>query len=233
MGSMAPHSSMSAHELVRACAESGDNAAWDEFVSRFNRPIALSVIRVAYQWGEVPREVMDDLVQDIYLKFCANKCRLLLDFGLQHPDAVLGYIKTIAANAAHDYFKSRYSQKRGFGQAHEPLDDARTEAAGSDGGSPAAMEQEILLNQIDEFLPCCSPEPDRARDRLIFWLYYRQGMSAKAIAAMPAIGLSAKGVESVIVRLTRLLRHYIAETRSGTVGQDRSGKKGFRRAESY
>jgi RNA polymerase sigma-70 factor, ECF subfamily len=225
---------MSAEELVRACAESGESAAWDEFVCRFNRPIALSVIRVAYQWGEAPREVVDDLVQDIYLKLCTDKCRLLLEFCRRQPDAVLGYIKTIAANAAHDHFKSLYSQKRGSGQAHKPLEDASSEAPGSVSGSPVVMEQEILLSQIDEFLPCCSPEHDRARDRLIFWLYYRQGMTAKAIAAMPAVALSAKGVESVIVRLTRLLRHYIVETR-GNAGrrEDGSGEKGFRRAESY
>ena len=73
------HSSMSGEELVRACAEGNDGAAWEEFVSRFHRPISLSIIRTAYQWGEIPQQVVDDLVQDIYLKLCANKCRQLLE----------------------------------------------------------------------------------------------------------------------------------------------------------
>jgi DNA-directed RNA polymerase specialized sigma24 family protein len=45
-----------------------------------------------------------------------------------------------------------------------------------------------------------------ARDRQIFWLYYRQGMSAKEIAAIPSLDLGIKGVESVIGRLNELIR---------------------------
>ena len=44
---------------------------------------------------------------------------------------------------------------------------------------------------------------------MIFWLYFRQGMSTKEIASMPAIGLSAKGVGSVIERLKHCLREQI------------------------
>src|ERR1700730_150094 len=40
-------SSMSVAELIRACAESNDGAAWEEFVARFQRPIGLSVLRTA------------------------------------------------------------------------------------------------------------------------------------------------------------------------------------------
>src|SRR5436309_13982603 len=110
---------MSAEELLHACVESNDESAWDEFVSRFHRSISLAVIRPTAQWGEVSRQIVDDLIQETYLKLCANKCRLLRDFAVQHPEALIRYIKTIAANVAHDHFKSRYSQKRGAGRPQE------------------------------------------------------------------------------------------------------------------
>ena len=44
----------------------------------------------------------------------------------------------------------------------------------------------------------------------MFWLYYRVGLTANAIAALPSIGLSMKGVESTILRLIRLLRQEIS-----------------------
>ena len=44
------------------------------------------------------------------------------------------------------------------------------------------------------------------RDRQIFGLYYRQGMTAKQIASIQALNLSTKGVEAVIVRLNKLIR---------------------------
>ena len=207
---------MSAEELIHACAESNDGAAWEEFVVRFRRPISLSILRIAYQWSGVPQQVVDDLVQETYLKLCADRCRLLCDFASQHPEAVAGYIKTIAVNVAHDHFKSLHSQKRGSGETAQLLEDVEPHAQSGDLGGQAAMEREVLLKQIDSCLETCSEGSDRERDRLIFWLYYQQGMSAKAIAALPTVGLTAKGVESAIFRLTRLVREQIVGLRSQT-----------------
>jgi RNA polymerase sigma-70 factor (ECF subfamily) len=100
-------------------------------------------------------------------------------------------------------------------------------------GGEAAMERQILLKQIDHFLETCSQGPDRDRDCLMFWLYYQQGMSAKAIAALPTIGLTEKGVESAIFRLTRLVRESIVETRGDSPDSTKSNEKGFRPAQSY
>ncbi len=227
------HSSTSAEELVRACAESNDEAAWEEFVSRFHRAISLSVIRTTHLWSNVPRQVVDDLVQETYLKLCADGCRFLRDFVVQHPDAIPGYIKTIAANVVHDHFKSRHSQKRGAGRIQESLEDVDPKAGSESLGSQGAMERQILLKQIDQCLGTCAAGPDQERDRIIFWLYYQQGMSAKAIAALPTVGLTAKGVESAILRLTRLVRQRIVQLRSESSDGQEPGQKGFRPAESY
>src|SRR5450631_359101 len=200
---------MSGEELVRACAEANDGKAWVEFVSRFHRAISLSIIRIAYQWGQAPQQVVDDLVQETYLKLCADKCRLLLEFVVQHPEALPRYIKTIAVNVAHDHFKALHSQKRGAGKVGQLLEDIEPKARGGRLGGQEAMEREVLLKQIHHCLEACSAGPDRERDCLIFWLYYQQGLSAKAIAALPAVGLTAKGVESAISRLTRLVREQL------------------------
>ena len=108
-----------------------------------------SIKRTACQWGKDPAQFVDDLLQETYLKLWADKCRLLLEFAQQHPDeAVLGYIKTIAINVAHDHFKSLHSQKRGAGetdQLHEDFDPAAQ--SGSFGG-PDAMDREVFLKQV-------------------------------------------------------------------------------------
>jgi RNA polymerase sigma-70 factor (ECF subfamily) len=224
---------MSAEELIRTCAESNDGAAWEEFVVRFHRAISLSVLRIVYPWGGIPQQIVDDLVQETYLKLCADKCRSLLDFTVQHPDAVLGYIKKIAINVAHDHLKSLHSQKRGSRETVQLQDDFDPQAQSRDLGGQAAMELDVLLREIDSCLEACSEGPDKERDRLIFWLHYQQGMSAKAIAELPTVGLSAKGVESAILRLTRLVREQIVGLRSQTSESPQPGKKGFRPAESY
>ena len=190
-------------------------------------------MRIASPWGTAPQQIVDDLVQETYLKLCADKCRLLREFAIQHPEAISAYIKTIAANAAHDHFKALNSQKRGSGETSQFLEDVEPQAQSGSLGGQDAMEREVLLKQIDRCLETCSQGPDQERDRLIFWLYYQQGMSAKAIAALPTVDLTAKGVESAIFRLTRLVREQIAGLRSQTSVSPQPGEKGFRPAESY
>ena len=224
---------MSGAELIGACAEANDSAAWDEFVSRFHRPISLAIIRAAYQWGEIPQEVVDDLVQDTYLKLCINRCRQLLEFATGHPDSILGYIKTIAVNVAHDHFKSLHSKKRGSGEVSQMMEDADPKAEKNKTGGQGAIERQVLLNQINECLEACAVGPDHDRDCTIFWLYYQQGMTAKDIAALPTVGLSAKGVESAVFRLARLVRDQLVRVRLQTGSASTPCEKGFLPAESY
>jgi RNA polymerase sigma-70 factor (ECF subfamily) len=208
---------MSAEELIHACAESNDGAAWEEFVARFHRPISLSIVRVAYQYGTIPQQLIDDLVQDTYLKLCTNKCRLLLNFTIQHPEAAAGYIKTIAINVARDHFKSDNTKKRNSAGMDQLLEDTDPPAPSANLGGQDALEREVLFKQIDRCLEACSEVSDMGRDRTIFWLYYQQGLSAKAIACLPGIGLGAKGVESAISRLTRCVREQLVDRPSHTV----------------
>lgn len=204
---------MSALELIRACAEPGDGAAWEEFVSRFRIPISLAIKRTTCQWRKDPAQFVDDLLQETYLKLCADKCRLLLDFAQQHPDeAVLGYIKAIAINVTHDHFKSLHSQKRGAGEIDQLLDDFEPAAQGGSFGGPEAMEREVFLKQVHEQLRTCAAGSNQERDCLIFWFYYLQGMTAKAIAALATVKLTAKGVEAVIYRLTRCVREHLGNS---------------------
>jgi RNA polymerase sigma-70 factor (ECF subfamily) len=198
---------MTAEELIRACAESDDGAAWEEFVTRFQKPISLSIKRTACQWGKDPSQFIDDLVQETYLKLCADKCTILLEFARRHSDeTVLGYIKTIAVNVAHDHFKSLHSQKRGAGEIHQLHEDIEPVAHVASFGGSEAMEREVFLKQVDNQLQNCAAGSNQERDCLIFWFYYLQGMSAKAIAALVTVRLTAKGVEAVIFRLTRCVR---------------------------
>jgi RNA polymerase sigma-70 factor (ECF subfamily) len=207
------YATISPEELVRVCAYGGSAAAWEEFIRRFNPLIAGVVIRSARRWGTFQYSLVDDLVQDIYLKLCADQCRLLRDFESREPNAVFGYLKVVTANVVHDYFKATYAAKRGAGEAPEDIDilNSYTVPSTQDRlGNQASLERNILMREIDTYLHKSVAEGDLRRCRLIFWLYYRSGLSASAIAAIPSIGLSTKGVESMLLRLTRSVRTAVA-----------------------
>jgi RNA polymerase sigma-70 factor, ECF subfamily len=207
---------LSPEALIQKCVN-GDVAAWEEFMSRYHRLIAGVVFRTSQKWGEVSPQTMDDLIQDTYLKLCADDYRLLRGYDPKHSDAIYGYLKIITTNLVHDRFKALHSEKRGGDHIVEELTTLENRSdAGKGFGSQDAMEREILLREIDALLNT-SPSGETAdRDRTIFWLYYRQGFTTKSIASLPAIGLTIKGVESTILRMTKMIRKRMVETRLGS-----------------
>jgi RNA polymerase sigma-70 factor (ECF subfamily) len=212
------YASLSAEELVVACKQTDDAEAWGEFVRRFHRLIATVVLRVARRWGVSSPSIIDDLVQETYLKLCANNFRMLRNFQSSHPNAFYGYLKVVTANLVHDHLKAANSSKRGSGTV-EVEADSSVESHDDPRGAASAVnstERAVLLREVDDTLGRLAAGPHLQRDRKVFWLYYRVGLTANAIATLPSIGLSTKGVESSILRLTRLLRDEIGRDRLKT-----------------
>ena len=190
--------------------------------------ISTVALRVARRWGEFSPQVVDDLVQEVYLKLCADRFRMLRSFESHHPDAFYGYLKVVTANLVLDYFKGAHSIKRGSGTvavSADPQTGSRTDTIAAVGVDERS-ERKILMREVDALINRLAAGPHLERDRTVFWLYYRVGLTANAIAALPSIGLSMKGVESTILRLTRLLRQEISRGHSGP-SADSSRAKGI------
>jgi RNA polymerase sigma-70 factor (ECF subfamily) len=206
------HASLSLKEVICLCAESRNDEAWEEFVSRAEKPVSFVVMRTAALWGEHSRAVVEDLIQITYLKLWEGGGSHLRDFAIQRPEAIWGYLKRTAANATHDSFKHSHSQSSGGSTLHLSTSDIDPKAGREVHGSEEQIASSVFLQEIDEHLKHCLTSPDQERDRMIFWLYFRQGMSTKEIASLPAIGLSAKGVGSVIERVKHSIRDQILGT---------------------
>jgi RNA polymerase sigma-70 factor, ECF subfamily len=185
-------------QLLRSCAHSANAEAWEEFVRRFQPLIAGVVMRVAERYGQTGSGVVDELVQETFMKLCRNDSKALKEFRAEHDRAVFGFLKTVALNVAIDHFRSLQPR------SEEPLED--WQAAEASAGGTESAEMSVLLEQVDGALLRSTSGETRERDRTVFWLYYKHGFTAKAIAALPAVGLSVKGVETVIFRLTKAIR---------------------------
>jgi RNA polymerase sigma-70 factor (ECF subfamily) len=68
------------------------------------------------------------------------------------------------------------------------------------------VEDKILLREIEDLIGQIA---EKERDKVVFLLYYRQGLTAKKIAGIPGIELSEKGVESCLHRLTERVRKHV------------------------
>jgi RNA polymerase sigma-70 factor (ECF subfamily) len=206
---------LSPQELVKTCLDSQDEAMWVEFVRRFQPLIAGVIARRIYRHTghHSNRTVVDDLVQDTYLKLCSNNFKALREFNFQHENALCGFLKVVATHVAEDQFRSDRAGKRGSGREEEDLDRVKASASSASETSDS-LERELLIGRINQCLQEHAGEPNFVRDYAIFWLYYRQGLTAKAIAELPGIGLSVKGVESTLLRLTRLVRAKLVISRA-------------------
>jgi RNA polymerase sigma-70 factor (ECF subfamily) len=230
---MEDYRSISIEELVRLCSSSGDAAAWEEFVRRFHRLIAVVVLRTASRFGVSSVQVVDDLIQETYLKLCGDNCRILRDFNQRHPDAFLGYVRVVTANVVRDHFKSSLAGKRGVNQVQEIGDSFTPMAPIDSAGSPMTIERGVLIKEIQRHLDTCIVGPDQDRKKMIFWLYYRVGLSASAIAVLPGVSLSTKGVESIIQRITGDLRERMVVIRPGPRSKSQNAGEGIFPAESF
>jgi len=197
------------NKLARLCAYSTEAPEWEQFVRLVSPEVALTAHRVALVWGDASRSMVNEILQDVFLKLCEHDRRILREFEDRGDDAFLKLLRVVTVSVATDHIRRLRAGKRGAVAGVPPMQAPLAGRALSDSRGLRDVEWPALMAQLDRMLRSF-PAKVSQRDRNLFWLYYRQGLTAQAIARIPAMGLSAKGVESAILRLTRLLRDTIA-----------------------
>ncbi len=192
-------------QLARLCAHN-DSEAWLEFIRRYQRPITLVILRTLREAGPTSTLLIDDLVQETYAALCANGCRLLREFVEEYPSSLDAMVRVVAANLTHDHLRAQNARKRG-GDFHQVEYDSPALARLPSPYGHEAIERQMQLNEIGTTLEGARERhAASARDCAIFWLHFRFGMSAHAIAQRPTFQLTSKGVESSLRRTIGLLK---------------------------
>lgn len=181
-------------DLIERCSQ-GDAWAWRDLVAHFRPPI-LRVLARASLTGTAAE--ICDLEQEVWTRVLQREAIRRLQG--RDEAAIKGFLCTVALNVARDARRragvrpilGSSSWGTGDGVLDDPDGDPELRAADRE-------RQRMALDAARE-------EVRDERDFLIFQLYYRNGASASEIAAVPGVGLSAKGVETVIHRLTQRVR---------------------------
>ena len=203
-------SRVTVNNLAKLCARSSDAAEWEELLRRSTPLVAMVVGRVARLWEHgASSTVVDEIVQEVFLKLCEQERRILRDFEPRGEDSFFGLLRTVSASVANDYFRSLHSVKRGGKVVTLPIIEDAPRETEEETLPVARMQQMVLLAQLDKTMRAM-PEVVSSRDRSIFWLYYLQGLTAEEVAGLPGVGLSAKGVESALRRVGNWLRKEVA-----------------------
>lgn len=195
------------NELARACAQSAETGQWAEFLGQCAPVAALVAARVARMWqgGYAAPNIVDDIVQEVFLKLCEHERKILREFQPRGEDSFFALLRVIAASVANDYFRRSFSEKRGGKVVTMVLDGDPASVVPHGAGKETDVQRAVLFAELDQKLRN-APGTTATRDRILFWLYYLQGLTAEEIAGLPGSELSPKGVESALRRVTAWLR---------------------------
>ena len=189
---------ISIRDLLHLCLSSDRQEHWGEFVRRIQPLIASVIINTVRRWKQPAPSLVDDLIQDTYVKLFANDKKALRTIKNEYENTIFGYLKVIASNVARDHFR----------KPENKADEIELSDAVLPPGPDERERQRFLdkKDQVQQILKTLSPSETYERDVAIFWMFYEQGYTAKEISLIPAVGLTVKGVEAVLFRLTRYVR---------------------------
>ena len=165
------------NDALARCVEAGTPEDWERFLRKAQPVVASSVTRTLARWSSPTPEQVDNLVRETLLRLHDDGWDELRHFGSESPECLPAYLRTLASSAASDLLRSLGDQN------------PAAEQAGRAG----------LLGQIER---CLSTEQDR--DRWLFWLYYRHGLTPQAISGIASLKLTATNVETAIDLLAQV-----------------------------
>lgn len=192
--------------LLRVSLASGNPEDCEKFIALAQPVIASAILRVLSRWKSVDRQRVDDLVQDTFARLYEHNASALRGVRYDNSRMLAAWLRTVAGSVALDFLRSRAAQKHGSGREERNVEDPNLSLTAAE-DTFAAVDRTLLIERINRCL-----EPQNLRDRSIFWLYYRQGFTARDIAEIPSVGMRVKGVETTIFRVTRAVRDCVRNT---------------------
>ncbi len=190
---------ISIRDLLHICLSSDGQEHWRNFVHRTQPLIASVIINTMRRWTEPAPSLVDDLIQETYVKLFANDRKALRSIKNEYENTIFGYLRVVASNVVRDHFR----------QPKNKADEIELSDAVLPPGPDGQEQLEFAhkKEQAQEILKSLSSSETYQRDVGIFWFFYEQGYTAKEISLLPSVALTVKGVEAVLFRLT----HYIRE----------------------
>ncbi len=207
------------NELVELCAQQPDNrSAWMEFYDRFDERIWLVVYRECKQ-KEIAkhsapfRQVVQDLVQDVYVRLVENDCKALKDFIGISENSIFTWLGIVAKNVVRNYSIKMGAKKRPLiGNSIDDIKAISKIQIAKDKVSTVYINGEddfsveYLKEEIEEILERHLRGKGKERNKLIFKLYIYEGFSPDEIASHLKFSLSVKTVRNIISDIKRELR---------------------------
>lgn len=223
MGDVPTVEALTVPELLERCVKNPpDEAAWEEFVRRYQSTIRASVAKTFQRKAleelerrpQFPDDQIDDLVQAVYVRLVEEGRRAIQSFAGEHDNSIYQYLSMIAVNVVRDHFREAKALKRpkvcfSLDELTEKVGDGILSSAVVSrlDGSPATNSSRTLTREeLDEALERAVRDRHRERDILIFKLRYYDGLTLDEIKCTLRLDLSPISVGSILNRIAVRLK---------------------------
>lgn len=214
---------LTVYELLKRCLERPpDEVAWQEFVYRYHRAIKASVaktfrLRVSQETerrAQFPDDLIEDLVQTVYVRLVEEGNRALDRFEGEHENSIFRYLGIISINVVRDHFREAKAQKRPkvTFSLDELLDNAgeggilKDAISSIDGNPIMGSALNLTMEDVEAALRRSVSRRHRDRDALIFKLRYFDGLTLEEIRKALGLDISPMGIGSILNRINGKLR---------------------------
>src|SRR5437667_890778 len=185
---------LTVHELRKRCLQRPPNeGAWREFVQRYHGAIKTSVAKTFHlrasqetdRRAQFPEDLIDDLVQVVYMRLVEEGNRALDRFEGEHENSIFQYLGIISVNVVRDHFREAKAQKRpklSF-SLDELLDNSgdggmlKDAISRIDGQPVMGSALNLTMEDVEAALIRSVSRKHRDRDALIFKLRYFDGLT--------------------------------------------------------
>lgn len=213
---------LSHNDLVKLCAQQPENnEAWLEFCNRFDECIWLAIIRECNEKGLIrdiseSKQIIQDLVQDVYVRLVENDCNALKKFKGTFENSMFTYLGKIAKNVVRNHITKIKAKKR------PPIQKSIDEPLWNSKKRREVLVKEILelpdndsdknfnfqdsKAKIEKLLNKILKGKNKQRNKIIFKLYLYEQFSPNEIASQFGFGLSPKTVSNIIRKIILNLR---------------------------
>jgi RNA polymerase sigma factor (sigma-70 family) len=209
------------HELLKKCLQRPpDEDAWREFVHRYHNAIRGSVAKTFHlranqeidRRAQFPDDLIEDLVQNVYIRLVEEGNRALNRFAGEHENSIFQYLSIIAINVVRDHFREGKALKRpklsfSLDELMENQGDAGIlKDAVSIDGSAYGGSTSVSIEDIEAAVKSSVSRKHRDRDLLIFKLRYCEGLTLDEIKTAMSLDISPIGIGSILNRIIGKLR---------------------------
>jgi len=202
------------NDLIKRCAEQpADRRAWNEFYRRFDDHIRAMVIRYGGLKRLYRQDLVDDLMQDAYVRLVKHDCKALKNFRGENENAIYTFLAFTARTAVDEYAKKRNAKKRRH--QDEPLDKPVSPEEGglrlidilANPYAPSTDEKlmlESLQQEVEMILGEIISGHEKERDQKIFLCHVYEELTLQQISERFA--LSPKRLRHIITEIKKRLK---------------------------